>query len=383
MDETDNANTRPPRLRHPSAFLRSQLLFRLLTIRRSADLPTAHLLDPANWKFPAIFGHNNCPVLNDMALFLGIDGGGSSTQAWLADERGRILAKASAGPSNPTKVGIDGSKRAILQAARAALGKVPKRAARSAEGAQGRRRGEPLLLAVCAGVAGVDRAAFSRPLLAWLRKVIPARRYLLVVDAAIGLHAALGTRVGMVVESGTGSIAFARDRGGRILRTGGWGSTFDDPGSGYDLGRQAIAAALRDFDGRGEHTVLTSRVCRALRLSHITEIPLRQFEPRDLAALVPIISEAARQGDRVARRLCAQAACELAQMALALGRRLGRRDAVPVVCFGGVFRTSPIVRRHFTRYLHQHMPNARVRLLQREPVEGALAMARELGTAES
>ena len=223
----------------------------------------------------------------------------------------------------------------------------------------------------------------SRPLLAWLRKAIPARRHLLVVDAAIGLHAALGTGVGMVVESGTGSIAYARDHRGKILRAGGWGATFDDPGSGFDLGRQAVGAALRDFDGRGEHTVLTSRVCRALKLSHITEIPLRKLEPRDLAALVPMISEAARQGDRVARRLCAQAACELARMALALGRHLGRRGTVPVFCFGGVFRSSSTVRRYFTRYLHQRMPRARVRLLRHEPVEGALAMARESGGALS
>jgi N-acetylglucosamine kinase-like BadF-type ATPase len=317
-----------------------------------------------------------------MAIFLGIDGGGSSTQACLGDERGRILAKAEAGPSNPTKVGMEGAKKEILRAARAVLQKVSKPATRresprAREGEDGRGH-KPLLLAVCAGVAGVDRAALSRPLLAWLRKAIPARHHLLVADAAIGLHAALGTGVGMVVESGTGSIAFARDHRGKILRTGGWGSTYDDPGSGYDLGRRAIGAALRDFDGRGEHTVLTSRVCRALKLSHITEIPLRNFEPRDLAALVPMISEAARQGDRVARRLCAEAAWELAQMALALGRRLGRRGTVPVVCFGGVFRTSPTVRRYFTRYVHQRMPRARVRLLERQPVEGALDMAREL-----
>ena len=322
-----------------------------------------------------------------MALFLGIDGGGSRTQACLGDERGRILAKAEAGPSNPTKVGMEGAKKEILRAVRAVLRKGSRRAARHhselARQGEGRRRHEPLLLAVCAGVAGVDRAALSRPLLAWLRKAIPARHHLLVVDAAIGLHAALGTGVGMVVESGTGSIAFARDQRGKILRTGGWGSTFDDPGSGYDMGRKAIGAALRDFDGRGEHTVLTSRVCQALKLSHITGIPVRQFEPRDLAALVPMISEAARQGDRVARRLCEKAACELAQMALALGRHLGRRGVVPVVCFGGVFRSSPTVRRDFARYVHQHMPHARVRLLDREPVEGALAMARELVSGSS
>jgi N-acetylglucosamine kinase-like BadF-type ATPase len=100
-----------------------------------------------------------------------------------------------------------------------------------------------------------------------------------------------------------------------------------------------------------------------------------------VAALFPLVLGAAREGDRVARRLCAHAAFELAQMALALGRRLGRHGIVPVVCFGGVFRSSPTLRRSFARFVHQQMPAARVRLLQREPVEGALAMARELGGA--
>ena len=317
-----------------------------------------------------------------MALFLGIDGGGSSTQALLGDEAGRILARSVAGPSNPTKVGIEGAKKELLRAARRALRKASTAAGggrlTTARGSGGRRRG-PRLEAVCAGVAGVDRPALSRPLLAWLRRVIPARHHLLVVDAAIGLHAALGTGTGMVVESGTGSIAYARDRRGRILRAGGWGSTFDDPGSGYDLGRKAIMAALRDFDGRGERTVLTSRICRALRISGINQIVLKALSPQQVAALFPLVLEAAREGDQVARRLSAQAAFELAEMALALGRRLGRRGKVPVVCFGGVFRSSPTLRRSFARFVHQHMPLARVGLLEREPVEGALAMARELG----
>jgi N-acetylglucosamine kinase-like BadF-type ATPase len=182
----------------------------------------------------------------------------------------------------------------------------------------------------------------------------------------------------MIVVSGTGSIAYARDHRGETLRAGGWGASFDDPGSGYDLGRKAIMAALRDFDGRGERTVLTSRICRALKLSDITQIVLKKLDIQQVAALFPLVSEAARQGDRVARRLCAQAACDLAQMALALAKRLGRRGMGPVVCAGGVFRSSPTLRRSFAHYVHQRMPSARVRLLQREPVEGALAMARKL-----
>jgi N-acetylglucosamine kinase-like BadF-type ATPase len=317
-----------------------------------------------------------------MVLFLGIDGGGSRTQACLGDERGRILAKAVAGASNPTKVGIEGTKKELLRAARAVLGRVSTAAARDeprlVDAAPGRRHHKPLLVAVCAGVAGVDRPAVSRPLLAWLREAIPARHHFLTTDAAIALHAALGTAAGMIVIAGTGSIAYARNHRGETLRAGGWGALFDDPGSGYDLGRKAIMAALRDFDGRGERTVLTARICQALKLSDITQIALKKLAVQEVAALAPLVSEAARQGDRVARRLCAQAGGDLAQLALALAPRLGRRGMLPVVCAGGVFRSSPTLRRSFARCMHQRMPSARVRLLQREPVEGALAMAREL-----
>ena len=132
-----------------------------------------------------------------MGLFLGIDGGGSRTQACLGDERGHVLAKAVAGPSNPTKVGIERAKKELLRAARAVLREVSTRAARDepplVNAARGRRHHKPLLVAVCAGVAGVDRAAVSRPLLAWLRKAVPARHHLLVTDAEIALYAAIGT----------------------------------------------------------------------------------------------------------------------------------------------------------------------------------------------
>jgi N-acetylglucosamine kinase-like BadF-type ATPase len=317
-----------------------------------------------------------------MGLYLGIDGGGSGTEACLGDERGRILAKAVAGPSNPLKVGMEGAKKELLRAAREVLRRVSTAAARDERlvvaALAGRRHNRPLLVAVCAGVAGVDCPAVSRPLRAWLRKAVPARHHLLVTDAEIALYAAVGTAGGMIVVSGTGSIAYARDDRGRTLRAGGWGAAFDDLGSGYDLGRKAIMAALHDFDGRGERTVLTQRICQALQLTDITQIALRNLDPQQAAGLFPLVSEAAREGDRVARRLCAEAAHDLTEMSLALARRLGWRRMVHVVCAGGVFRSSPTIRRSFARYVHQRMPSAQVRLLQREPVEGALAMARKL-----
>ena len=302
-----------------------------------------------------------------MPYFLGMDGGGTRTAAALADERGRVLARAEAGPSNPHKVGFEATQRELLRAAR--------RAVRQAHL-------KPRALdAVCVGLAGVARPPVHRRLLAWLRQSIPARFHLLTSDAAIAIEAALGDSPGIIVISGTGSIAYGRDENGRALRSGGWGTLFDDAGSGYDLGRKAIASALRAFDGRGPRTRLDAKICRALGLRDVTEVVLRPLAPREIAALFPLVLEAAREGDLVARELCEQSGQELAELALALVKRFGWRDrAVLVACAGGVFQASLRIRRSFARRLRSRAPRARVALLRKPPVEGALALARAMAS---
>jgi glucosamine kinase len=300
-----------------------------------------------------------------MRYFLGVDGGGTQTTAWVADEGGRILARTQAGPSNPLKVGSRAAQQGILEAVTRALRQARLKAV-TFDG-------------VCVGLGGVDRSKVHRQLLRWLRKAVPARSYLLTTDAAIALHAAVGHAAGILVISGTGSIACAGDERGKMVRAGGWGIPFDDEGSGYDLGRRAVAAALRDFDGRGPHTQLRKRICQALGLRQITEVVARDLPQRQIAALVPIVMEAARKRDAVARLLCEEAGDDLGDLALALVRRLGwQQRAVPVVCAGGVFRAGAGIRRSFGRHVRRSAPRARVMLLHREPVEGALALAREV-----
>lgn len=311
-------------------------------------------------------------------MFLGIDGGGTHTTAWLADESGKVLARATAGPSNPLKVGFDACHQEILRAVRHAM-----RAAVVAGSSRykGRKNGgmKPPLHAVVLGLAGTDRTPVHHEVLAWLRRAIPARRHVVTSDAAIALRAAIGDSPGIIVISGTGSIAFAQGDDGQVHRSGGWGVLYDDAGSGYDLGRRAIVAALQDFDGRGPHTQLLDRVSKALGLKVISAVVLKPLEPHAIAALFPLVIEAAESRDLVAKRLCEQAGRDLAELALALMRRLGwSRRTIPVVCAGGVFKASGAVRRAFDMALRRRAPRAHVMLLEAEPVEGALALAREL-----
>jgi N-acetylglucosamine kinase-like BadF-type ATPase len=300
--------------------------------------------------------------------FLGIDGGGSRTTAWIADREGAVLAGGEAGPSNPHKVGLPAAERELRRAYLRAL--------KSLKTVFGRSR-SLVLEAVCAGISGSDSSAVHDPLLRWMRRHIPARRHLLTSDAAIALAAALGDAPGIIVIAGTGSIAFARDDHGRLRRAGGWGVQFDDLGSGFDLGRKAIIAALQAFDGRGAPTRLTKRICRTLKLADITAVVAKQLEPQQVAALFPLVTEAAERGDLVARHLCDAAARELAELAMALLKRVGwTRRSVPVVCTGGVFASSPLIVRALARQLRRLAPLARIEMLERHPIEGALWLAR-------
>ena len=90
-------------------------------------------------------------------------------------------------------------------------------------------------------------------------------RILVVNDALIALQAGVGDAPGIVIVSGTGSIAYGRNDRGEASRAGGWGYVLGDEGSGYWIGRLALRAVVRHADGRGRATSLTPRLLDAFR----------------------------------------------------------------------------------------------------------------------
>src|SRR6185437_5615243 len=72
----------------------------------------------------------------------------------------------------------------------------------------------------------------------------------IVGDMEIALEAAFGDGAGVMVTAGTGSIAYGRNANGQTARAGGWGFAISDEGSGYWIGKTAVATAVRE----GEQT---------------------------------------------------------------------------------------------------------------------------------
>src|SRR5689334_15402646 len=72
--------------------------------------------------------------MTDSRFHLGIDGGGSSTRALLADESGHVLGLGHAASSNCNHAGVEGAQREIEKAVNAAfqMAGVPRRKVRAA-----------------------------------------------------------------------------------------------------------------------------------------------------------------------------------------------------------------------------------------------------------
>jgi len=297
-------------------------------------------------------------------IFAGVDGGGTRSTLLLADAAGRELARVSgeAGlvdPRHPER-----SAEVIAQLVRMAS-------------AQAGLAGAPA--ALCAGLAGVgneaERAAVEMAL-AGAAGVVRV-----VTDGEIALHGAFGGGPGVLLIAGTGSVAYGRGpEDGRVERCGGWGMYVGDEGSGYALGRAALAAALRSVDGREGETRLLPVLLERLRLDGPRGIPpwAGRAAKAEVASLARHVLEVAAAGDPVALRLVEQQAAELASHGIALAHRLGPWPGdVPVVFHGGVLRSglfATLVDRELAHSAYRY----RIQPARADAVHGALAYARAL-----
>ncbi len=153
-----------------------------------------------------------------------------------------------------------------------------------------------------------------------------------------------------------------------------------DEGSGYWIGRAALRAVLRQSDHRGPETVLSTLLLehfgiqRAQELIH--EVYHANLRPSAIGALAQCVQSAFTQGDGVAIGILRGAADELEGSALSVARRLEMvGQSFPYILAGGIFRAVPWLEQELERRLPVSSPQGRVRLLDREPAAGAVALA--------
>ena len=303
---------------------------------------------------------------------LGIDAGGTKSVCLLADDRGEIVSMTRGPGANLHAAGELGVEKVLHELMETAIGD---------------RDVTPT--AVCVGIAGVDREDEAQTVRAIMRRIGHKSHVLVVNDALIALVAGAGDAPGIVVIAGTGSIAYGRNAAGEAARAGGWGHLIGDEGSGYWIGREALAAVMRAGDGRGPTTHLTAQILAHFSVADVSRLPRIVYDreqPRmAVAALGPLVQRVADEGDAVAARVLERAAEELVLAAGSVAARLEMRgDPFAFYLAGGAFQVVPSLARELSRRLVEVAPRSRVEMLDAEPAVGAvrLALSEARGRAE-
>ncbi len=309
-----------------------------------------------------------------MRCVLGVDGGASKTLCLVGSIDGRVLGFGRAGGSNHQVCGLTAAMAEISQCVGQALTRAQVPSAQVELGV------------FC--LAGADLPEDYAMLTRAIEDLKVCRKVVVKNDTMAGLRTGLSRPWGVVVVSGTGTNAAGRAPDGREIVLPGLGYISGDWGGGEEIAREMIRLIMRAWDGRGKPTVLLQMVLDQLGVSSPKD--LLQILYHDelgldrLLGLVPLLFEAAYEGDEVACQLVKQVGTEVGVTARTIIRRLSLEDEdVEVVLGGSIFKAKgPLLIDTVQAVILEVAPRASIVLPKFEPVVGALLLALEVAGVE-
>jgi glucosamine kinase len=298
-------------------------------------------------------------------IVIGVDGGGSKTRVIVADEAGTQLGEV-VGPGSAVRPGhAEHSADVIATTVRDALASCEM------------THVMPKVLSV--GVAGVGREPERQALWQALTSRELAEDVVIHTDISIALDDAFGEGPGVLLVSGTGSIAYGRGPSGQVARCGGWGPVCGDEGSGQWVGRRALSVVTASADGREPETALMGAVLTAAQVNEPHELIewAAHATPAQLASLAPVVSSVADAGDLRANAIISLAVEELVLHVRTLSRELfgDERAATPLAFTGGMLTKGTTLRKRLEHRLKSAVPGAQIRPVEVNAARGAVRSA--------
>lgn len=287
-----------------------------------------------------------------MEYYIAIDSGGTKTEFVLADEKGHIVKRLLDCGCNPLDVGKDAATDVILS---------------NIKNLKQDSQGD--IVSVYAGIAGVNHMELCLESL--LGEELLGARVRVEDDRRIVVSGTLGHADGCGMICGTGSSLSIIIGEEPIRQVGGLGYLIDTGGSGYELGQAGLRQACRYLDGRGEYTVLTELITKALGKNPWEGLADIYAGGRPfIASLAHTVFEGMELGDAVCRRLVEESAFKLSELTFAAEKFF--EGEFPVVMTGGIFHAYP----NYVRLVcDKASPKARMIMAEVPPVYGALVEA--------
>lgn len=256
-------------------------------------------------------------------LYAGIDGGGTSTRLELRDEKNQLVSRHYFGPFNISSIGEAAFRSLIRQI--------------------GSSHHAERWAVLCVGGAGISFPGLQDIILEELSSCGFSGKLILRPDYAIALHGAIHGP-GCVLITGTGSVGYG-ENGPLSARVGGWGHLIDDTGSGYAIGRDALAAAVKHLDGRQHAPELCHRVLKAIHGHGIPDILNYVYyqgrDKSDIARLAGCVLEGAEAGDATCISILRVNTQSLVPIVQALSAQLAL-DLPEVALLGGLTENNAL-----------------------------------------
>lgn len=194
-------------------------------------------------------------------------------------------------------------------------------------------------------------------------------------DVHATLLGLVGNHPGALLISGTGSIAFATNGNGKIVRTGGWGHRASDEGSGYWIGQKILNTLFRIEDGLlAGPTILQHLVFEKLQITTMEELMAWLYHPHytnaQTASISSILPKAVSLGDEHPITIAQNAAYELYLLAKATLCKIHyENETFPFYLNGGVLKHHPMILKRFKQLIYQSFPSISIELCTEEPIE--------------
>lgn len=272
-------------------------------------------------------------------MVIGIDIGGTKSEAVLFDEEGVIQQKVILKSAHPN-CATDAEMEDILQ--KCLLDNC-----------------SPIVI----GFAGYGKSKQMRQRIECaVKHAFQGRQFELMNDVELALWSTLQGSDGIVLILGTGSILLKK-KGDMLTRKGGWGYLLGDDGSGYAIGRQILRKFIRQVDQMDEKTQVFQEVMDLYGLtdpSEILDIVMKGGQvDRTAVAKCSVLSNLEEN-----KYILKRAASDVAELISLL-----EEDGLPIYITGGMHHNL-----QYMQYIQHFLPN--IRISEHEPVYGAYAYAK-------
>lgn len=273
-----------------------------------------------------------------MEYIIGIDGGGTKTTAVIANMKGEILVQTSAGPTNPNVI----STEVVFQTLSIIIHELKKQSPVAYQN----------IINVFAGISGAGNDKAKKSLKEMIEQLVCNDNVQVNVesDPINALYSGTYGQPGIVQISGTGSITYGINDKAEHGRVGGWGYLFGDEGSGYDLGRQGVIAALKFHDGRGNKTILLEMLRDYFKVTSefdlVQKIYASPSPKNEISPISKMVIQAYKNDDKVAQQIILNVVNEISLSIKTLHMRLFQSEQiVKAVLCGGVFNEKEVLPR--------------------------------------